>query len=500
MGKVYWMKYISNNEADGVLERLLQAEIGRASRNGAPCAQFDPDLSTAYIERNLTPRELTRYEVHLAACSDCRIQVAKLARLGYADTVIETGPGPVTSAEVAWAARGAREGASRLFAYLLQPQWIAAGTAGLVLLLALPVFIILRNAKPSSSNSATTSALKSEAAPPAVDRFSDPLQAGDLNRGRSADQLRSDRDDSRQKTPATENPTAATVQPGDASTGVNTVADGSPSGVAGSPSEAARQKTEAEEAGKRSEGTLAQNTTQPGRLQDNEQRRNQPNSNAVNSANQVQEKQQSPAPLNQVTESVNVASASESVTATRKVDQPAASEQISQKEAQTLPEDDKKTGVTIVRPGGAGTESRAREGYATIRPKDSEPPKDKANHDETERGIAKKGPARDFAGGAGRPDVDSVHKPATPPLTRGQKLERRVDTKRFRMQAGIWTDRDFKPGKEIPAVSLTRDTELYKSALEKQPALKAFLAGFSSDERVIVVYKGIVYKILPSKN
>ena len=68
------------------------------------------------------------------------------------------------------------------------------------------------------------------------------------------------------------------------------------------------------------------------------------------------------------------------------------------------------------------------------------------------------------------------------------------------MQAGIWTDRDFKPAKEIPAVTLIRDSEVYKSALEKQPGLKVFLASFASDERVIVVYKGVVYKVVPSKD
>jgi hypothetical protein len=206
----------------------------------------------------------------------------------------------------------------------------------------------------------------------------------------------------------------------------------------------------------------------------------------------IREKQQSPAPPSQ--------DVADQYVATRKVDQAARSEQISPKEAQTLPEDDKNTGV-ILKPGGGGSEvARAKDGHTTIRPKDSEPPKNESNHDETERGIAKKGPARDFAGSAGRSDVDSVHKPATPQLTKGQKVERRVDTKRFRMQAGVWTDRDFKPAREIPAVTLIRDTEVYKSALEKQPGLKTFLAGFGSDERVVVVYKGIVYKILPSKN
>src|SRR5215471_8329875 len=166
------MKYISNNEADGVLERLLRAEIGRASRNGAPCAQFDPDFSTAYIERNLTPGEIGRYEVHLAACPNCRIQVAKLARLGYTETPVEGAREIVSSFQVAGQARSKERVLSRAFAYLLQPQWIAIGTAALVLLVALPVFVILKNSRPNPRNvmSDTSSAGTQKPAPPVIER------------------------------------------------------------------------------------------------------------------------------------------------------------------------------------------------------------------------------------------------------------------------------------------------------------------------------------------
>src|SRR5262249_9211728 len=116
-----------------------------------------------------------------------------------------------------------------------------------------------------------------------------------------------------------------------------------------------------------------------------------------------------------------------------------------------------------------------------------------------ERGIAKKGPAREFATGS-RADADSVRKPAAQPLVRGQRVERRGENKRFRLLAGIWTDKDFKPGREVAAVTLVRDSEVYKSALEKQPGLKGLLAGFGADERVVVVYKNIVYKVVPPKD
>jgi len=85
-------------------------------------------------------------------------------------------------------------------------------------------------------------------------------------------------------------------------------------------------------------------------------------------------------------------------------------------------------------------------------------------------------------------------------VARGQKLERRVENKKFRLQAGIWTDTDFKATKEIPAVTLIRDSSLYKAALEKESGLKGLLAAFAPNERVILVYKHIIYKIIPSKD
>src|SRR5262245_57722672 len=140
------MKYIRNNQADGVLERLLRAEIGRASRTGAPCTNFDPDFSAAYIERNLTPGEVARYEVHLAACPSCRIQVASLARSGYR-TTFDQAAERMPAFEAARKDQRSYFRFSRIFSYLLQPQWIAVATASLVLLLAVPIFVILKNAR-----------------------------------------------------------------------------------------------------------------------------------------------------------------------------------------------------------------------------------------------------------------------------------------------------------------------------------------------------------------
>jgi hypothetical protein len=414
--------------------------------------------------------------------------------MGYQDAVAETTPAIVTSAEPYRAPRSTQGILSRLLGYLVQPQWIAIGTAALVLLLAVPVFIILKSSKPNGRAPNSMSARDPEAA--ATAGKPDPSDAG---RGFvDRDTVASNGDISNERISASSDGSSSAAQPATPAIREAKV-EAAPPAPAASPSDAASQKTAADY--RASEPPNASGATQvaqinpSNRQQDSEQQSNQANSKPAVSAtvSQVEEKpREGPSPPSQV-------SAGQYDATGKKVDQTASTEQISSKQAQTLPEDDKNSGVNILR--GVGSDSaRAKDSRQTIRPKDSEPPKSESTRDEAERRIAK-GPARGFSGAAGAgTDADSVHKSPTQPITRSQKLERRVDTKRFRMQAGIWTDRDFKPAKEIPAVTLIRDSEVYKSALEKQPGLKVFLASFASDERVIVVYKGVVYKVVPSKD
>jgi len=507
------MKYISNNEADGAFERLLRAEIGRATKAGAPCGQFDCDFSAAYIERNLTCGEVARYEVHLAACPNCRIQVARLARSGY-EAALNPPAQEVSSLfqetvpfDARLANRKSGSVLSRIFGNFLRPQWIAAATAALVLLVAVPIFIILKNAQRANRPSASfvdksRVATPSPAAAPEQDSRSVD-QKGVLSYYSGAPNLSQPgggAESSRSAaSPPASNPAA---EAGKTATGF---ADGDlnrqVSPAAASPSEAATQKSEEKHQQVEADRLSAANQIAQNRSQQNE-RNEQQNSQegakiaAAGAASQVEGRQQA---REQAPAAPSVVSATQydKESPTKGGERAAGSEQISTKDAQTLPDDSNKK-VSILRPGGVSPDSaRAKEGRNTIRPKDSEPPRTESSHDEAERRIAK-GPARDFAV-RNRTDADSVRKPAPPPLAKTQKLERRVENKRFRLQAGIWTDKAFKPDREIPAVTLIRDSDLYRSALEKQPGLRAFLAGFGPDERVIVVYKKIIYTVLPSK-
>lgn len=69
--------------------------------------------------------------------------------------------------------------------------------------------------------------------------------------------------------------------------------------------------------------------------------------------------------------------------------------------------------------------------------------------------------------------------------------------KKFSFRDGAWTDKEFDPNKDLPVVTIIRDSNVYKELLSKRPGLKPFLTGFTAAERAIIVYKGTVYKLIP---
>jgi len=75
--------------------------------------------------------------------------------------------------------------------------------------------------------------------------------------------------------------------------------------------------------------------------------------------------------------------------------------------------------------------------------------------------------------------------------------ERKFNGKKFLFKDGAWTDKDFDPDKDLPTVTIIRDSNVYSEVLNKRPGLKPFLTGFHASERAIIVYKGTVYKLIP---
>jgi hypothetical protein len=70
--------------------------------------------------------------------------------------------------------------------------------------------------------------------------------------------------------------------------------------------------------------------------------------------------------------------------------------------------------------------------------------------------------------------------------------------KRFKFLSGVWTDKNYKPDKEMPVVTIIRGSDVYKDLLTKHTGLKPYFTNFAEGDRVTVVYKGTVYKLVPA--
>ena len=77
--------------------------------------------------------------------------------------------------------------------------------------------------------------------------------------------------------------------------------------------------------------------------------------------------------------------------------------------------------------------------------------------------------------------------------------ERKVGDHLFSLRGETWTDNDYDAGKDLPVVTIIRDSEVYRDLLAKEEKIKPFLTGFPADARVLFVFKGTVYSLIPQK-
>jgi hypothetical protein len=143
--------------------------------------------------------------------------------------------------------------------------------------------------------------------------------------------------------------------------------------------------------------------------------------------------------------------------------------------------------VSVLKTGRADGEERAA-GDTKIRPEDNNaPPSPMAGAD----AAARRGLAQPSASSMrdGRRLSEAVRSRGT--------AERKIGKKRFWLRDEIWTDNDYKPEKEMPMVTLVRDSDVFKEVIGKRAALKGYLTAFAENERAIVVYKGTIYKLIP---
>jgi Ca-activated chloride channel family protein len=69
---------------------------------------------------------------------------------------------------------------------------------------------------------------------------------------------------------------------------------------------------------------------------------------------------------------------------------------------------------------------------------------------------------------------------------------RKVGDKTFYLREGVWTDAEFKPEARLPETALGFGSDEYFALVGREPELARFL---SLGERVVVVFKGRVYRV-----
>jgi Ca-activated chloride channel family protein len=74
---------------------------------------------------------------------------------------------------------------------------------------------------------------------------------------------------------------------------------------------------------------------------------------------------------------------------------------------------------------------------------------------------------------------------------------RKVADKTFYLRGEVWTDADFKPDAKLPETALVFGSDAYFELLKRERKLAEF---FALGERVVVVYKGRVYRVNAATN
>ena len=425
------------NKKTGTFEKLLSSHIKR--RNGsAHCSGFDADFAAAYLERTIPNATIQRYENHLAECTSCRITVAQLARSDETNVAP-----PATDKEPA-----RRLGWIFGLLYgLATPRWALAALALLVAVISVPVII--------NKNVRNHSVAFIEEDAPAESNNAVPVELAKNTRPAS--------------------PNVEGGQPSQVSTHASpqrTVVraeEAGPSVAAGQPASGAVTGTESDKRTDREEASGAASKDEP-------------------------KKTEEPA--------THVAERREAQPARKTSDDRTELGKIDSARALSVPEDKSKGGeVKTLKPGSAAADAKTeKERTAAVKPLGELTPRSSeaaAASDRGRSGISAPPPQpRDKDNKAVMTDevprVSEIGKtkPAKPE-------ERRVSNKTFRLIGGVWTDKRYKPDKEIPVVPLVWDTDVYKEMLVKQAGLKAYFVGFKSDDRVVLIYKGAIYKLVP---
>ena len=471
---------------DKTIDKLLKVQV-RRDGVARTCAEFDPDLASAYLERNLNAVERGRYEHHLIDCHTCRGMVSRLALL---DEAAFSAP----YSQLATATSAARTTSDspglgslrRFLAALSTPQWALAAVAVIIVAISIPV-LFLRTKGFNRMN-----ARSADVAPKGPARSQAPFADG------------VDASSASQASVATEQRSAGKDEDKNASGKSRVDAAGSDGSIASNPAPASSGQGATPEDRKAAETpaeppvtnslALAKSSDAPQEAKDREASAGAAGSNGPSGAPADADKK------------ADKASAAEASSGSNDQNQSADLPKLDPKKALHLPDDSGSASVSVLRHGQVSDQPQpSKEKVATIKPDDSVAPAPEARAGEgTERGRRSIGkqPVTGFVSGTGATaPADDAHWDHGAPSTQTKlaKGERRVESKRFRLIGGVWTDKEFKSDKELPSITLVRGSDVYNALLAKESSLKAYFGGFGAAERAIIVYKKIVYRLLPAE-
>lgn len=418
---------------DRAMERLLR---GHVSQQSGPrvCNQFDPDLATAYIEHKLTTTERDGFERHMSLCAGCRTATVALGRFAEADAPVSIGPAQQAN-------QGWRERLGSLAGAITAPRWAMAATAVLVAAVSIPIVMSrLSGSSERASNAPLPNAASVQTASQPAESAK-PLDAAQTATG----------------TVVGQSPAAGLVAQTQARNNQPPMPAGTSGGLAAPPPALAVSQLETAPA----QVPAPETPVEP--VEKKEQ-----------AAGAVTGQAQS---LDQAAKSSPQASTPQQQTRDllAKID-PARNKNEAEKDS---------AHVSVLKTGRADGEVRASDD-TKIRPEDNNAPASPIGGADAvaRRALAAPSSMRD-----GRRLSETVRARGT--------AERKVGKKRFWLRDEIWTDNDYKPEKEMPMVTLVRDSDVFKEVIGKRAALKGYLTAFSENERAIVVYKGTIYKLIP---
>jgi hypothetical protein len=443
------MKMLWKNQ-DRVIDNLLRASTKGRGGPDASCGKFDPDLANAYIERSLPARERAGYEGHLSECHACRSSVVALARM------VEVEAAPLIRSQPDREA-GRFATLKGLFTTPAMPRLAAAALAILVLAVGIPLLLSQEDSTLSGERAASEVAgdqtakgfENSTASPLATARDTlrvDPTQASTA----VAEEARTAKREQEKAAPAqgeTDQPKPTPAEPETAS-----AAGAAPARVEPPQPE----KVEAKSVEARSAADSSGQT-----------RKSESDAQAV-------AKEQPAAPPARVAEEQSPLG------------------HINAEDARRLRRDDKDAVSVTIKPGRRGGVSGLnKEDRSAIRPGDAVAPP-------SQNSPAGSGERRGLAEPP-RANRDEASTGSAGFAARGSAM-RKVGSKKFWLFKDTWTDKDYNPDKEMPVVTIERDSDIYKEMLTKRSGLKLYLMSFVEGERAIIVYKGTVYRLVPQNS